>query len=61
MKKIKGFWISSETSSEMMGAKFRSVTETVEISKKSPPAGVYSVPAGYAKQDKFSMQDLQGK
>ncbi|MDD8016034.1 MAG: DUF4412 domain-containing protein [Acidobacteriota bacterium] len=61
MKKIKGFWISSETSSEMMGAKFRSVTETVEIAKKSPPAGVYSVPAGYAKQDKFSMQDLQGK
>jgi len=61
MKKIKGFWISTETTSEMMGAKFRSVTETMEISKKTPPAGVYSVPAGYTKQEKFSMQDMQGK
>ena len=61
MKKIKGFWISSETSSEMMGAKFKSLTEVTEISKKTPPAGVYAVPAGYQKQDKLSMQDLQGK
>jgi hypothetical protein len=61
MAKVKGFWIASETTGEMMGAKIRSTMEVVEISKKAAPAGVYSVPAGYAKQDKFSMQDMQNK
>ena len=61
MMKIKGFWISSETTMEMMGAKIRTTSEVVEISKKTPPAGVYSVPAGYTKQDKLSMQDMQNK
>ena len=61
MMKVKGFWISSETTMEMMGAKIRTTSEVIEISKKTPPAGVYSVPAGYAKQDKLSMQDLQNK
>ncbi|MHB8094240.1 MAG: DUF4412 domain-containing protein [Candidatus Aminicenantales bacterium] len=61
MAKIKGFWISSETTMEMMGSKIRSTSEVVEISQKTPPAGVYSVPAGYKKQDKLSMQDMQGK
>ncbi len=61
MMKVKGFWISSETTMEMMGTKIRTTSEVVEISKKTPPAGVYAVPAGYAKQDKLSMQDLQNK
>jgi hypothetical protein len=59
MMKIQGFWIASETNMEMMGAKIRTTTEVVEISKKTPPAGVYSVPAGYTKQAKLSMQDMQ--
>ncbi len=61
MMKVKGFWISSETTMEMMGSKIRTTSEVVEISQKTPPAGVYSVPAGYTKQDKLSMQDLQNK
>ena len=61
MSKIKGFWISSETSGEMMGAKIRSTMQVVEISKKDAPAAAYSVPAGYKKQDKFSMQDMQSR
>jgi hypothetical protein len=61
MMKVKGFWISSETTMEMMGSKIRTTSEVVEISQKTPPAGVYSVPAGYKKQDKLSMQDLQNK
>jgi hypothetical protein len=61
MMKVKGFWISSETSMEMMGAKIRTTNEVIEISQKTPPAGIYGVPAGYAKQDKFSMQDMQNK
>ena len=59
MMKIQGFWIASETSMEMMGAKIHTTTEVIEISSKTPPAGVYSVPAGYTKQAKLSMQDMQ--
>jgi hypothetical protein len=61
MMKVKGFWISSEMTMEMMGTKIRTTSEVVEISQKTPPAGAYSVPAGYTKQDKLSMQDLQNK
>lgn len=61
MKKIKGYWIASETTMEMMGAKIRTTSEVVEMTKKTPPPGVYTVPAGYKKQDKLSMQELQGR
>lgn len=61
MAKIKGFWISSETSMEMMGTKIHITTEVLEIAKKTPPASVYSVPAGYTKKDKLTMQDMQNK
>jgi len=59
MMKIKGFWIASETSIEIMGAKMRSTNEVIEISKKAPDVSVYSVPAGFTKQDKLSMKDMQ--
>jgi hypothetical protein len=59
MMKVKGFWISTEINAEIMGAKMHSTTEVVEISKKTPPASVYSVPAGYTKKDKLSMEELQ--
>jgi hypothetical protein len=61
MMKIKGFQIASEMSGEMMGMKFNTTTEVLEISKKNPPANVYAPPAGYAKKDKLSMEDLQRK
>jgi hypothetical protein len=61
MMKIKGYWISSETSAEMMGAKIRTTNEVVEISKKDAPASVYAVPAGFTKKDKLSMQDMQNQ
>jgi len=60
MLKIKGFWIASETSVEMMGAKSRSTTEVVDISKKAPTTDVYSVPAGYKKTEKLSMKGMRG-
>ena len=59
MKKIKGFPILTETSGEIMGATMKSVQEVIEITKKAPPAGAYTVPAGFKKQDTFSMQDWQ--
>lgn len=61
MMKIKGFQIASEMSGEMMSMKFNTTTEVLEISKKNPPANVYAPPAGYAKKDKLSMEDLQRK
>jgi hypothetical protein len=59
MMKIKGFQIASEMSGEIMGMKFNTTTEVLEISKKNPPANVYTPPAGYTKKDKLSMEDLQ--
>jgi len=61
MMKVKGYWIATEMNAEIMGAKMRSTTEVVEISKKSPDASVYSVPAGYTKKDKLTMQDMQNR
>jgi hypothetical protein len=59
MMKIKGFWIAQETTGEVMGAKMRNTSEVIEISKKTPDASVYTVPAGYTKQDKLSLEALQ--
>jgi len=61
MMKVKGYWIATETNAEIMGAKMHNTTEVIEISKKSPDASVYSVPAGYAKKDKLTMQDMQNR
>jgi len=59
MKKINGIPILTETTLDMMGTQNHRSSEVVEISKKTPPAGVYAVPAGYAKTDKLSMKDMQ--
>jgi len=59
MMKVKGFWIATEITAEVMGAKARSTTEVIEMSKKNPPAGVYSVPADYTKRETLSMEALQ--
>jgi len=58
-KKIKGYWIYTETIMNVMGADMKSSTEVLEITKKSAPSAVYSVPAGYTKQDKLSMMDMK--
>ncbi len=61
MMKVKGYWIASDTSMEVMGTKMHITSEVVEISKKAAPSGVYEVPAGYTKKDKLSMQDMQNQ
>ncbi|OGD29555.1 MAG: hypothetical protein A2Y56_15795 [Candidatus Aminicenantes bacterium RBG_13_63_10] len=55
MKKIKGYWIASETIIDMMGSKMRSTMEVVEISQKNPPAEVFKIPQGYAQSDTLVM------
>jgi len=59
MKKIEGVQIASETSMEVMGQKINSNTKVVEISQKAAGAAVYAIPAGYTKNDKLNIQDLQ--
>jgi hypothetical protein len=61
MMKVKGYWIATEMNAEIMGAKMHNTTEVLEISKKSPDASVYSVPAGYTKKDKLTAQDIQNR
>ncbi len=58
-KKIKGYQVASEMSMNMMGAEMKVNTEVQEITNKPAPAGTYAVPAGYTKNEKFSMMDLQ--
>lgn len=54
-KKIEGFWVRSEMTMNMMGSDIKSYQEVLEITKKSAPAGTYSLPEGYTKQDKIGM------
>lgn len=61
LRKIKGFWMATETAGETMGAKIHSTTEVIQMIKKPAPAGIYSVPKGYTKQDKLNMQSLSGR
>lgn len=55
-KKLEGFQVAMEMSMNMMGQDIKSTTQVVEISKKSAPAGTYSVPQGYTKQEKLTMR-----
>lgn len=53
--KMNGFPVATEMT--MMGIDI--TTTTLEISKKTAGANVYSVPSGYKKKDKFTMEDMQ--
>lgn len=54
-KKLEGYPVATEMN--MMGMNI--TMTTVEISKKTPGPGVYSVPDDYTKKDKFSMEDMR--
>ncbi len=57
--KVEGFVVASEMTMQAMGSTIHTTTQVAEIAKKTPPAGVYAVPAGFQKTDTLSMQDLQ--
>jgi hypothetical protein len=59
MMKIKGFWILDEIVVEVMGKRTKTISEVVEISEKAAPSGIYDVPAGYTKKDRFDMKDMR--
>ncbi len=57
--KIKGFQLASEVRINVMGQEMVHTTEVLEISDKPAPEDIYNVPAGYAKKEKFQMNDMQ--
>ncbi len=61
MKKIKGFQVKTEMTMTIMGQSVKITSDVVEIAKKSAPAGVYTIPADYKKEEKLSMGALRGK
>jgi hypothetical protein len=58
-QEIEGFQIRTEMTMNMMGSEVDSYTEVVEIEKKDAPEGTYTLPEGYEKKEKFSMEDFQ--
>lgn len=56
MMKVKGYWISSEVTMDMMGSKIHTLSEVVEISKKTAGPEVFAIPAGYTKTQYLTME-----
>ncbi len=61
MKKIHGFQVSTEMTMTIMGQKVKVSSSVIEITKKSAPAGVYTIPSDYRKESKLSMKALGRK
>lgn len=57
---VKGFPLYQETEVYMKGFSVKSYEKVVEISEKEPPEGLYSVPFGFRKKDRLSIQDVSG-
>lgn len=60
LSKVRGLWISQESRAQVMSMEVKSRSEVVEISKKTPPRGIYALPQGYRKKDRLEMADIQG-
>lgn len=60
LSKVRGLWISQESRARVMSMEVKSRSEVVEISKKTPPRGIYALPQGYRKKDRLEMADIQG-
>lgn len=59
MNKIDGFRIAAESLFYPKGFSVKSTTEVLEISQKEPPPGIYSVPEGFTKKERFTVPELR--
>ena len=59
MKKIDGFRIAAESLFYPKGFGVKTTTEVVEMSQKEPPPGIYSVPQGFTKKERFTIPELR--
>jgi hypothetical protein len=59
MKKIDGYRIAAESLFYPKGFSVKTTTEVTEISQKEPPPGIYSVPQGFTKKERFTIPELR--
>jgi hypothetical protein len=59
IKKVDGFRIAAESLFYPKGFSVKRTTEVLEISAKEPPPGVYSVPEGFTKNERFTIPELR--
>ena len=58
---IKGYPMLSDGDRFIKGFSVKTTEEVVEILEKDPNPGVYSIPEGFTKKDKLTIQDIRGK
>jgi hypothetical protein len=58
LESIKGLQVGLEMTRKGNGVESKFVIEAVDISEKTPPVGVYDVPAGYARKSRLTDSDF---
>lgn len=58
LKKIKGFGIARESLFYIKGFSVKSTAAVIDITRRAPPPGTYSLPPGYTKKEALSLEDL---
>jgi len=58
---IKGFEVGADVEFNFFGTTINSNMRVIEVKKMNPPAGMYSIPAGFQKVDLFTVLGLAGK
>ncbi len=61
LKQIKGFVVFTDVEIFLQGTSFGSKSQVLEISRKDPPADVYTIPDGFKKNKQLSIQDLRNR
>ena len=51
LENVDGFQIAADITLEIFGSKIDIESQTLEVTEKSPPPGIYSVPKDYTKKD----------
>jgi hypothetical protein len=57
--KIKGYPVLSEEDHYIKGFSVKTIEKIVELEERIPPEGVYSVPAGFTRKEKLTMDDIR--
>ena len=61
LRQIKGFVVCSDVEIFLQGTSFGSKSQVLEISRKNPPADVYSIPDGFKKNEQLTIQNLRNR
>lgn len=61
LSQIKGFVVHRDIQIFLQGTSFGSTSQVIEISEKTSPDNIYSIPQGFQKKDRLSVQDLRNR